>query len=82
MKTASARPRRSAGNRSPISDVAAGAQEASPTPTPRRSTNSSQNPRARPHSPVSTLQTKTPADKMRVRAFLSLSRPRGTPATA
>ena len=65
-----------------MSDVAAGAQVASPTPTPRRSAKSCQKLRASPESPVSRLQTKTPADRIRVREVRSLSRPSGTPANA
>ena len=82
MKTDSARARCSAGKRSPISEVAAGAQAASPTPTPRRSAKSCQKLRARPESPVSRLQAKTPAERIRVRDARSLSRPSGTPANA
>lgn len=56
MKTESALARRSGGTRSPMSEFAAGAHEASPMPTPRRSASSSQNPRAKPESAVSRLQ--------------------------
>src|SRR5262245_63445440 len=68
MKTPSARARRAGGNRSPISDVAAGAQVASPTPTPSRTTKSCQKLRAIPETAVRALHTKTPTARMRVRS--------------
>ena len=54
--------------RSPMSDMAAGAQVASPTPTPSRTTNSCQKLRARPDTAVSRLQTNTPPARMCLRA--------------
>src|SRR5947199_24942 len=59
MNTASARARRWAGTRSPISELAVGAQVASPTPTPRRRTTSDQKLHANPEASVSTLQSPT-----------------------
>ena len=52
MKIDIARARRSAGTRSPISELAVGAQVASPTPTPSRKTNSDQKPHAKPETKV------------------------------
>jgi hypothetical protein len=71
-----------AGKRSPISDVEAGAQAASPTPTPRRTANSSVKFRARPEAAVSKLHTVTPAKRIQRRETLSVRRPRGTPTAA
>ena len=50
-----------------MSEMAAGAQLASPTPTPSRTTNSSQKLRARPEAAVSRLHTKTPPARMCLR---------------
>ena len=82
MNTASARARRPAGTRSPISEPAAGAQVASPTPTPRRSTNSDQKFHARPEPSVSTLHRPTPAASSHLRRHTSASRPSGRPIAA
>src|SRR5262249_56364056 len=56
-----ARARRSAGTRSPISELATGAQLASPTPTPSRSVKSDQKFHANPEAKVSALHRPTPA---------------------
>ena len=78
-----ARARRAGGKRSPISDVAAGAQTASPTPTPRRVTKSCQNVRVTPES----RGEHAPDEHRRrpgciLREARSLSRPSGTPTKA
>ena len=62
--------------------VAAGAQTASPTPTPSRKTKSCQKLRAAPETAVSALQTTTPTASNRVRLMRSASRPNGTPTKA
>ena len=67
MNSDVARARCSTGNRSPISEIAAGAQLASPTPTPRRTANSCQKLRARPEAAVSRLQRNTPPARMYLR---------------
>ena len=82
MNSAVARPRLSKGNRSPTSDVAAGAQAASPTPTAIRAANSARNPEARPDSAVMALQRIAPAARSVVRRQVSARRPRGRPTTA
>ncbi len=82
MKTAVARPRRSNGNRSPSSDVAAGAHAASPTPTARRAAKSPRNPVARPETAVIALHRIAPAASTVVRRQVSARRPRGSPTTA
>ena len=82
MKIDIARARRSAGTRSPISELAVGAQLASPTPTPSRSTNSDQKPHANPEAKVITLHSATPAARSHRRFHRSASRPSGRPTTA
>ena len=82
MNTDIARARRSAGTRSPISELAAGAQLASPTPTPSRSTNSDQKPHANPEAKVNRLHRPTPAARSHLRRPTSASRPSGRPTTA
>src|ERR1044071_6822983 len=82
MKTDIARPRPRAGKRSPMSDDAAGAHEASPTPTPRRKTKSCQKFFATPDATVIRLQRKTPTDRIHLRPDLSVKRPNGTPTKA
>ena len=82
MNTASARARRSAGTRSPMSEVAAGAQLASPMPTPRRSTRSDQKLQAKPEPNVSRLHRPTPAARIQRRRHTSARRPSGRPTTA
>ena len=67
---------------SPMSDVDAGEQVASPTPTPSRATISCAKLRATPETAVSRLQRKTPAARIFRRSFLSDSRPSGRPTTA
>src|SRR5215216_195315 len=79
MKTDIARPRSRAGKRSPMSEEAAGAHEASPTPTPRRKTKSCQKFFAKPEATVSRLHRKTPTDRIHLRPDLSANRPNGTP---
>ena len=65
-----------------MSEVAAGAQEASPMPTPSRTTKSCAKVFAMPEAAVSTLQTKTPADRICRRGKRSASHPNGTPTKA
>ena len=65
-----------------MSEVAAGAHEASPTPTPRRKTKSCQKFFAKPEATVRRLQTKTPAERIHLRPVLSAMRPSGSPTKA
>src|SRR5271165_6377594 len=82
MKTASARPRFAAGYKSPISELPAGAQTASPTPTPSRAANIDAKFHVHPDAAVSRLQTATPIPSRRDRFFVSERRPIGTPMIA
>ena len=82
MKMPIARARRWVGYRSPISAWPAGAQLASPMPTPMRVNRYVQYPNASPDVAVITLQKVTPIAITRVRFQVSLRRPSGTPATA
>ena len=82
IQIATARARRPAGKKSPSSDVDAGEQVASPTPTPSRATISCAKLRATPDAAVSRLQTKTPTDRILRRSVRSDSRPSGRPTTA
>ncbi len=59
-----ARARRSGGNRSPMREFAAGAQLASPTPTPSRITNNEAGLQANPDSEVRKLHRVAPAARM------------------
>ena len=65
-----------------MSDVEAGAQLASPTPTPRRTRNSCQKVRVSPDAAVIMLQNETPAARIRTRFERSARRPSGTPIAA
>ena len=82
MKTERALARPRAGKRSPLSEGAAGAHDASPTPTPRRKAKSCQKFLAKPEATVSRLQTKTPAERIHLRPALSARRPSGSPTKA
>ena len=82
IKIARAFARQPAGKRSPINDVAAGAHDASPTPTPSRIAKICQKFCAKPEAAVSRLQTKTPADSIPLRPILSAKTPSGTPTKA
>jgi len=64
MNTPSARARFSDGNRSPISEFAAGAQLASPTPTSKRIQKNDMKLQARPEAAVKRLHAVRPAARM------------------
>jgi hypothetical protein len=67
MKMESALDLRLAGTMSPIKEVAAGAHEASPTPTNRRTTKSWRKFWAKPEATVIKLQRTTPAESIHLR---------------
>ena len=65
-----------------MSEAEAGAQVASPTPTPRRTRKSCPKLRVRLDIAVITLQKHTPAARIRARFARSARRPSGTPTAA
>src|SRR5271156_136843 len=76
------RARRFAANRSPIQLVPAGAQTASPTPTPSRVNNRKEKLAANPDAAVSADHTVTPMARSFLRLQTSATRPRGKPTKA
>src|SRR5262245_15565745 len=82
MKTDIAFARCCGGYGAPKGEGQAGAQVASPTPTPRRTRNSCAKLRVRADTAVIRLQKRTPAARIRVRFERSARRPSGTPIAA
>src|SRR5580658_2034266 len=82
MNSDKTRARRFTANRSPIQLVPAGAQTASPTPTPSRVANRKEKLVANPDAAVSADHTVTPMASSFLRLQTSTTRPRGNPARA